>query len=244
MKILIALLLVLVMTLPLCCMPVALADDWDDLDDDDIAALIFLAALDEAMNEYDNEQSSRSSSSSSSSKSKKPNVPASTAPVTYVTPYNANVQTNGGVLNIRNKANKGATILAKLSNGSPLIVKGYTGSWLQVEANGVTGFVPSRYVTGAVQTAVPAYNTSVPATTAQGSYAIVNPSNNFVNMRATPSTDSQVISVYYYGYRLKVLSQMSDWCQVLDEATGRTGYMATRFLLWDNSVAPAAADNG
>ena len=66
----------------------------------------------------------------------------------------------------------------------------------------------------------------------------MNPTNNFVNMRATPSTDSQVVNVYYYGYRLKVIAQMGEWSQVLDEATGRTGYMASRFLMVDNTFDP------
>jgi SH3-like domain-containing protein len=241
MKRLVAFLLVLVLTLPLC-VSVSLADELDDLSDEDIEALFYLALLDEMMTEA---EKSGSSSSSSSSRSKTPYVPASTAPVTAVSPYYANVKTNGGVLNVRNKANKGATILLKLANGSQLLVKGYTGNWLQVEVNGLTGFVPSRYVTGAVQAAPSAASIAqqqiAPTPTTGGYYAIVNPTNNFVNMRATPSMDSQVLAVYYYGQRLRVVSQMGEWCQVVDEATGRNGYMATRFLLVDNS---ASANNG
>lgn len=235
MKKLVALLLVLVLTLPLC-LPVALADE-DYSPEDELAALFFLAALESAAEDYENNQNSNRSSS----KSKSPSVPASTAPVTAVNPYYANVKTNGGVLNVRNKANKGATILLKLSNGSQLLVKGYTGSWLQVEVNGVTGFVPSRYVTGAISTtntAAAVAQQAMPQTQQQVQYyAIVNPANNFVNMRSAPNTNSTVVNVYYYGYRLRVVAQLGDWCQVYDEATGLSGYMASRFLLVDNSVA-------
>ena len=44
MKRLVALLMVLVLTLPMC-LTVAVADEWDDLTEDDLEALIFLAAL-------------------------------------------------------------------------------------------------------------------------------------------------------------------------------------------------------
>lgn len=228
--------LLLPMTLP-CA--VALADDWDDLSDDDaeaIAMLLILGAMEEEERQNRKKSSSGGSSKSSTKKSSTPSVPSSSAPVTYVTPYNANVRTNGGVLNIRASASKSATILAKLANGSPLVVNGYTGSWYLVSANGVSGFVPSRYVSGSAGTAqqtasVPA--ASVPAASSAvsaGTYAIVNPSSNFVNMRAQPTKESQVLGVYYYGYRLRVLSDAGTWCQVQDEANGRVGYMMKSLL--------------
>lgn len=250
MKKIIATLLVLVLVLPLCLTPVvSLADDWDDMSDEDIEAflglMIGLAALDE---EYSGSSSSSSnrSSSSSSSKAKSPSVPASTAPVTQVTPYNANVKTNGGVLNVRNRANKGATILTKLSNGSPLVVTGYTGQWLQVNANGVTGYVPSRYVTGSTGAAQTYSTQPVAGNVYNGGqyYVIVNPTNNFVNLRAQPSKESQILGVYYYGYQLKVLSENNGWCQVLDEATGKTGYIMQSLVQRINNGVASASEQG
>ena len=79
---------------------------------------------------------------------KKPNptVPPSKEKVTEIEPYIANVKTSGSDLNIREKANQGATVLLKVDNGTEIKVIGTTGQWLKVTANGVTGFVPAKYV--------------------------------------------------------------------------------------------------
>ncbi|MBQ9008983.1 MAG: SH3 domain-containing protein [Clostridia bacterium] len=85
---------------------------------------------------------------------KKPNptVPPSKAAVEEVDPYTATVKTSGSDLNVRDKANQGATVLLKLANGSELTVIGVTGQWFKIKANGVTGFVPSKYVSEATTT--------------------------------------------------------------------------------------------
>lgn len=239
MKRLVAILLVLAMVLPLGVVSCA-----EDFDDEDLAALIILGMM---ADEY--ESSGSSSSKTTSKKSKTPSVPSSSAPVTAVQPYTANVKTNGGVLNIRQSANKGSTILRKVNNGTELTVLGYTGEWLKVSAYGTTGFVPSRYVSGATGNAVaasapgaaPVANNGVYAGTGLPYYAIVNPTNNFVNMRAQPNKSAPVVGVYYYGYTLKVVADLGYWCQVVDENTGKQGYMLKSLLQINYNYA---GDNG
>jgi len=217
----VCILLVVAMAMPVMVM----ADDEDDLED-----LIGLAILGSMLEEAEN-------SGNRTSKKKSPSVPASTAPVTPVSPYMANVHTNGGELNVRSKASKSGRVLTKLYNGASLTVVGQTGSWYQVNANGVTGFVPTRYVQGTPQAYTQTYvqqpvvqQSVVQTGAASGYYAIVNPTNNFVYMRSAPNKSAQPVGVYYLGYRLRILQDLGEWLQVMDESTGSTGYMVKNLV--------------
>ena len=76
-------------------------------------------------------------------------------------------------------------------------------------------------------------------------YVIVNPTNNYVNMRWEASKTAPVRRIYYYGARLKVLSENANWCQVLDESTGEVGFMLKNLLLRTYDTVPAStAENG
>ena len=223
MKRIAAVLLTLVLLLPLGLTP-ALAEGLTQKDLEVIGILMGISEMSEE------KSSSNKKKSSSSSRSKTPS--SSSTRVTQVTPYNANVKTNGSVLNVRNRPNKGATILTKLKNGSALVVTGYTADqWLKVTANGVTGFVPSRYVTGTPMDEVPYATSATSYTNTFMPYnVIVNPTNNFVNMRTEPNQQAPIKAVFYYGYQLKVMSESNGWCLVLDERNGETGYIMNSML--------------
>lgn len=78
---------------------------------------------------------------------------------------------------------------------------------------------------------------------------VVNPTNNYVNMRWEASKTSPVRRVYYYGSRLHVIAENANWCQVRDETTGEVGFMLKSLLLRTYDEIPAtgnvgAAENG
>ena len=75
-------------------------------------------------------------------------------------------------------------------------------------------------------------------------YAIVNPTNNYVNMRWEASKTSQVRKVYYYGAKLKVIAENAYWCQVMDEATGEVGFMLKSLLLQGSATENPTNDKG
>ena len=76
----------------------------------------------------------------------------------------------------------------------------------------------------------PNYNNFVAA----NYYVIVNPVNNYVNMRWEASKSSPVKRVYYYGAQLKVIAENGTWCQVLDETTNDVGFILKSLLLRTN----------
>lgn len=196
---------------------------------------------------------------------KKPNptVPPSTEAVREIAPYIANVKTSGSDLNIREKANQGATVLLKVANGTEITVYGTTGQWLKVASGGVTGFVPAKYVSEMVALAetpapVPANGlnpgmASGPVTggTAAGvntfnpeQYdAVVNVGTGVAVMRTEPAETAPVKGQFYSGYPLKVLAEINGWCLVLDESYGQAGYVMKALLQRTNGMAAGPGDS-
>ena len=209
----------------------AIAEALGDLTDEDIALLGLYFGLAAAYEEAQN------SSNNTSNKRKERNYEVEYTRYTEseVPAYYANVETNGGELNVRVRANKGATIKKKLKNGTQLLVIGTTSNgWYKVRAGNVTGYVPSRYVSGSADSANYYFDES---NIFNEYYAVVNPTNNFVNMRSAPNMSARVIAVYYYGQKLLVVSESGSWCEVYDEETGRTGYMKKELLLYNGDAA-------
>lgn len=60
------------------------------------------------------------------------------------------VSTLGGNLNLRRFPDTSAPILARLSNGLPLLIRGSWKDWYVVDANGQIGYVSAEYVSKAV----------------------------------------------------------------------------------------------
>lgn len=61
-------------------------------------------------------------------------------------PQTETVTTAGGVLNIRNRPNTGATILGTAPNGAPITVLGQWNDWYVVNYNGLIGYASAQYI--------------------------------------------------------------------------------------------------
>ncbi len=90
-------------------------------------------------------------------------------------------------------------------------------------------------------TAVP-YPTAMPWPTSvptAGGYCIVSNANPkaYLNLRAQPSTSAKVLAQYYNGIRLEVLEQGETWCKVYGKASGKVGYVMTKYVTLHNLPA-------
>lgn len=77
--------------------------------------------------------------------------------------YTAYVTTTGKNLNLRSAPSTGASIVAKLANGTAVTVLSISGGWAKVKAAGREGYVSAQYLTtgkpasGTIDLAVPSY---------------------------------------------------------------------------------------
>ncbi len=61
-------------------------------------------------------------------------------------------------------------------------------------------------------------------------YVVPNHASQRINMRWAPSTAAMVMDTYARGDILTVLAEGASWAQVLDESTGRIGFVSRSFL--------------
>ena len=63
--------------------------------------------------------------------------------------------------------------------------------------------------------------------------AVVQPStsSNNINLRWGPSMNAPIMGLRRAGCELRVIAENGTWCQVIDEATGESGFMMKQFLL-------------
>ena len=160
-------------------------------------------------------------------------VSASASTTYYVTGNNVRVRSGPGT---------DYDIVSHLSRGAKIDVLSTRHGWARMtlwsgsdEAWISTKFISRTKPTSERRTTpsssstsgTPNYNNFVAA----NYYVIVNPVNNYVNMRWEASKSSPVKRVYYYGAQLKVIAENGTWCQVLDETTNDVGFILKSLLL-------------
>ncbi|MCL1835734.1 MAG: SH3 domain-containing protein [Oscillospiraceae bacterium] len=125
-------------------------------------------------------------------------------------------KTTDGV-NFRSGPSTDASVVSTLSRGTAVeVVEHDPAGWSKVRAGGTTGYIRSDFL-------------SLTGVTAAGSQPTTLKTNDGVNFRKGPSTDSGVIKVLSANTEVKVLEQNSNgWSKVQHD--GDTGYIRSDFL--------------
>ncbi|MBQ8537593.1 MAG: SH3 domain-containing protein [Clostridia bacterium] len=144
----------------------------------------------------------------------------------------ATIQTpNNTALNLRKGPGKGYGIIRQYRGGQYFMVLTQGDAWWKVCVDGQIGFMSSEFLKEGIHRA--SSPSSSTGSTANGvPYGVVtNPrSTQVLNLRQEPDTTSLVLGSFRNGTRVTILSQGSEWCQVVVDKTGDTGYMMTQYL--------------
>ena len=161
-------------------------------------------------------------------------------------------------LHVRNGPGTDYDIVGSLSYGEKVTVYGIEHGWATIsytkDYDVGLAFVSSKCISRMKPTGayIPTESGSVSSSDyrhfVSADYdVIVNPTNNYVNMRWEASKTSPVRRVYYYGARLHVIAENANWCQVRDESTGEVGFILKSLLLrtYDGTTGTAGTgENG
>lgn len=117
-------------------------------------------------------------------------------------------------LNVRAEPNATAQVLTQVTSGQSFAVLATSvdNNWIQINANGTTGWVSANFVNLSGQPAAQATAVSTQSATAtSGPRVLFN-----VNLRAAPNVDADVLTIIPRNSTLQVLgrNENSDWLQV------------------------------
>ncbi|MBQ2951930.1 MAG: SH3 domain-containing protein [Clostridia bacterium] len=126
----------------------------------------------------------------------------------------------GGALNLRETPSIASKVLGQFPTGTLVEVTGYHGDWYEVEVNGLSGYMMSRFLTGDLsqQTATVRTNSGIG-----------------LNVREEPGMDGAIITSVKNGSTVTVTQKGSNWCRVAVD--GVEGFMATQYLSFSGSSA-------
>ncbi|MGG4266231.1 SH3 domain-containing protein [Peribacillus simplex] len=143
-----------------------------------------------------------------------------TTPEKTTTKY---VNVSSGSLNMRKSGSESASIVATLSKGTQVTVYSESNGWAKVKANGIEGYVSSKYLS----TTKPETETK-PTTPEKTTTKYVNVSSGSLNMRNQPSESASIIVKLAKGVEVEVISESNGWSKII--AYGGEGYVSTQYL--------------
>lgn len=128
-----------------------------------------------------------------------------------------------GNLNLRAGPGLKYPSLAEIPQDEKLTVLARSGLWLNVQrANGTTGWINKTYTRPeGVAASAPQPAATAPPFSSNGPFAVVN--SSFVNLRAGPGFDFDVLTEMPRGEVLTVLGRSNDWINV-QRSSGQEGW--------------------
>ncbi len=128
----------------------------------------------------------------------------------------------GGSLNLRATPSLTAKVLGQFPTGTLVEIVGEGNEWYQVEVNGKEGYMMARFL-----------NTDMKAQSA----TVHTNSGIGLNLREEPGMEGGIITSVRNGGEVTVLQKGKEWSRV--SVDGEEGFMATRYLRFDESGKPA-----
>ncbi|MFS0888734.1 SH3 domain-containing protein, partial [Peribacillus frigoritolerans] len=133
------------------------------------------------------------------------------------------VQVNSGSLNMRKTGTEGASIVAKLANGTQVTVYSESKGWAKIKANGKEGYVSTKYLSATKPGTLTKTAVTIKTTT-----KYVNVSTGSLNMRKSGSDSASIVAKLTRGIQVTVYSESKGWAKV--KANGKEGYVSTKYL--------------
>ena len=124
----------------------------------------------------------------------------------------------GGALNLRETPSIAAKVLGQFPTGTLVEVTGYHGDWYEVEVNGMSGYMMSKFLTSELKSQTATVRTN---------------SGISLNVREEPGMDGAILTSVKNGETVTVTQKGSNWCRVT--VNGVDGFMATEFLRFGTS---------
>ena len=159
---------------------------------------------------------------------------------------------SGNYVRFRTGPGTNYTIITSYNSGTPLTLKGSSGSWYQVVINGAEGFVFSQYVKlDTAQQAPVTAEQPAEQTEAQTAAAPVSTSpeitgyikGNSVRFRAGASTNTQIIAEYNSGTPLTVTGHSGAWTKCV--INGKEGFVYSDYVTENKpTVSNEGSDTG
>ena len=152
---------------------------------------------------------------------------------------------DGGKLNLRQTANSGAKILARIPNGTVLSVQRVSSKWCSTSYNGESGYVMSSFlqfgasvvtptpVPAPTQPIIPVTPTAVPDGLLTA--VVTCDDGGKLNLRERMASGAKILDRIPTGTVLAVRRVDSKWCSVT--YNGQSGYVMSKFLTF-SSYAP------